>query len=143
MELVAPEPQLNMYDENWPIWTYQEQTAPAKFVFDQDERRGIAIDSTVSGGVVVSGSTVKRSLLFSKVRVNSYCDIDESVILPGAVINRNCKIKKAIIDRGCEIPTGMEIGINHDNDRANGFRVTDKGVVLVTMTMLAKLKSES
>lgn len=143
MELVAPEPQLNMYDENWPIWTYQEQTAPAKFVFDQDERRGIAIDSTVSGGVVVSGSTVKRSLLFSKVRVNSYCDIDESVILPGAVINRHCKIKKAIIDRGCEIPTGMEIGINHDNDRANGFRVTDKGVVLVTMTMLAKLKSES
>ena len=93
--------------------------------------------------MVVSGSTVKRSLLFSKVRVNSYCDIDESVILPGAVINRHCKIKKAIIDRGCEIPTGMEIGINHDNDRANGFRVTDKGVVLVTMTMLAKLKSES
>ena len=143
MELVAPEPQLNMYDENWPIWTYQEQTAPAKFVFDQDDRRGIAIDSTVSGGVVVSGSTVKRTLLFSKVRVNSYCDIDESVILPGAVINRHCKIKKAIIDRGCTIPTGMEIGINHDNDRANGFRVTDKGVVLVTMTMLAKLKSES
>ena len=143
MELVAPEPQLNMYDENWPIWTYQEQTAPAKFVFDQDDRRGIAIDSTVSGGVVVSGSTVKRTLLFSKVRVNSYCDIDESVILPGVVINRNCKIKKAIIDRGCTIPTGMEIGINHDNDRANGFRVTDKGVVLVTMTMLAKLKSES
>ena len=143
MELVAPEPQLNMYDENWPIWTYQEQTAPAKFVFDQDERRGIAIDSTVSGGVVVSGSTVKRTLLFSKVRVNSYCDIDESVILPGVVINRNCKIKKAIIDRGCEIPAGMEIGINHDDDRANGFRVTDKGVVLVTINMIAKLKSEN
>ncbi|AWB57280.1 MULTISPECIES: glucose-1-phosphate adenylyltransferase [unclassified Colwellia] len=143
MELVAPEPQLNMYDENWPIWTYQEQTAPAKFVFDQDERRGIAIDSTVSGGVVVSGSTVKRTLLFSKVRVNSYCEIDESVILPGVVINRNCKVKKAIIDRGCEIPAGMEIGINHDDDRANGFRVTDKGVVLVTIGMLAKLKSEN
>lgn len=139
MELVAPEPQLNMYDENWPIWTYQEQTAPAKFVFDQDDRRGIAIDSTVSGGVVVSGSTVKRSLLFSKVRVNSYCDIDEAVILPGAIINRYSKIKKAIIDRGCVIPEGMEVGINHDNDRANGFRVTAKGVVLVTRDMIEKL----
>ena len=90
--------------------------------------------------MVVSGSTVKRTLLFSKVRVNSYCEIDESVILPGVVINRNCKVKKAIIDRGCEIPAGMEIGINHDDDRANGFRVTDKGVVLVTIGMLAKLK---
>jgi len=140
MELVEPEPQLNMYDENWPIWTFQEQTAPAKFVFDQDNRRGIAIDSTVSGGVVVSGSTVKRSLLFSKVRVNSYCDIDESVVLPGVIINRNSKIKKAIIDRSCVIPEGMEIGINHDDDRANGFRVTNKGVVLVTRDMLEKLE---
>jgi glucose-1-phosphate adenylyltransferase len=142
MELVEPEPQLNMYDENWPIWTYQEQAAPAKFVFDQDSRRGIAIDSTVSGGVVVSGSTVKRSLLFSNVRVNSFCDIDESVILPDANISRGCKIRKAIIDRGCIIPEGMEIGINHDHDKANGFRVTDKGVVLVTMKMIAALDTK-
>jgi glucose-1-phosphate adenylyltransferase len=139
MELVAPEPQLDMYDENWPIWTYQEQTAPAKFVFDQQDRRGNAVDSTVSGGVVVSGSIVKRSLLFSKVRVNSYCDIDEAVILPDAIINRGSKIKKAIIDRGCVIPEGMEIGVNHDNDRENGFRVTDKGVVLVTREMITAL----
>lgn len=142
MELVDPEPQLNMYDENWPIWTYQEQTAPAKFVFDEDERRGMAVDSTVSGGVIISGSTVKRSLLFSKVKVNSFCDIDESVILPSVIINRGCKIKKAILDRSCVIPEGMEIGINHDNDRANGFRVTDKGVVLVTRDMLAALKAK-
>ena len=140
MELVEPEPQLNMYDENWPIWTYQEQTAPAKFVFDQEARRGIAIDSTVSGGVVVSGSTVKRSLLFSKVRVNSYCYLDESVVLPGAVIKRGCKIKKAIIDRSCVVPEGMEIGLNHDQDRANGFRVTEKGVVLVTRPMISALE---
>ncbi len=139
MELVEPEPQLNMYDENWPIWTFQEQTAPAKFVFDQEGRRGIAIDSTVSGGVVISGSTVKRSLVFSKVKVNSYCEIYEAVILPGVIVNRGCKIKKAIIDRSCFIPEGMEIGIDHDNDRANGFRVTDKGVVLVTRDMLAVL----
>ena len=142
MELVAPEPQLNMYDENWPIWTYQEQTAPAKFVFDDDNRRGIAVDSTVSGGVVISGSTVKRSLLFSKVRVNSFCDIDESVILPEVVINRGCIIKKAIIDRGVVIPENMEIGVNHDKDRENGFRVTEKNVVLVTRQMLIDLENK-
>ena len=130
MELVELDPQLNMYDENWPIWTYQEQTAPAKFVFDEDGRRGITIDSTVSGGVVVSGSTVKRSLLFSKVRVHSYCQINESVILPSVIINRACNINKAIIDRSCIIPEGMEIGINHVDDRANGFRVTEKGQFL-------------
>jgi glucose-1-phosphate adenylyltransferase len=139
MELVEPEPQLDMYDKNWPIWTYQEQTAPAKFVFDEDGRRGSAVDSTVSGGVVVSGSTVKRSLLFSQVRVNSFCEIDQAVILPDSCIGRNVKIKKAIIDRGCDIPAGLEIGIDHDFDRANGFRVTEQGVVLVTPDMLKAL----
>lgn len=138
MELVTPVPELDMYDENWPIWTYQEQTAPAKFVYDADARRGMAIDSTVSGGVIVSGSTVKRSLLFSKVRVHSYCTIEDSVILPGAVIGRGCQVRKAIIDRSCVLPDGLEIGIDHDHDRANGFRVTDKGVVLVTRDMLAE-----
>ena len=139
IELVEPEPQLDMYDESWPIWTYQEQTAPAKFVFDEDKRRGIAIDSTVSGGAIVSGSRVRRSLLFSKVRVQSFCSIEEAVILPGAVIGRGCKLKKVIIDRSCQVPEGMEIGINHDDDRANGFRVTDKGVVLVTRDMIAAI----
>ena len=143
MELVAPDPQLDMYDENWPIWTFQEQTAPAKFVFDDDERRGMAVDCSVSGGVVVSGSIVKRSLLFSKVRVNSYCTIEESVILPGVIVGRGCKISKAIIDRASIIPENMEIGINHDDDRANGFRVTDKGVVLVTLDMLLALENKS
>ncbi|MEI6893201.1 MAG: glucose-1-phosphate adenylyltransferase [Colwellia sp.] len=139
MELVSAEPELDMYDKNWPIWTYQEQTAPAKFIYDQDHRRGMAIDSTVSGGVVVSGSTVKRSLLFSKIRVNSYCHIEESVILPRVNIGRCCKVIKAIVDSGCQIPDGMEIGVDHDQDRQNGFRVTDKGVVLVTRTMLIDL----
>jgi glucose-1-phosphate adenylyltransferase len=139
MELVTPEPELDMYDRNWPVWTYQEQTAPAKFVFDKDGRRGMAVDSTVSGGVVVSGSMVKQSLLFSEVRVNSFCHIEESVILPNVNIRRHCKVIKAIVDSGCDIPEGMEIGVNHDNDRKNGFRVTDKGVVLVTRTMLIDL----
>lgn len=142
MELVSPEPQLDMYDESWPIWTYQEQTAPAKFIFDDDDRRGMAIDSTVSGGVIVSGSTVKGSLLFSKVRINSFCEIKDAVILPGAIIGRNCKISKVIIDRSCVIPDGMEIGIDHDADRANGFRVTAKGVVLVTRDMIAAISND-
>lgn len=137
MEMVAKEPQLDMYDESWPIWTYQEQNAPAKFVHDEDHRRGCAIDSTVAGGVIVSGSMVKRSLLFSQVRVNSYCTIDQAVILPGAEIGRNVTLIKAIIDRSCVIPDGLQIGLNNEQDRANGFRVTDKGVVLVTRDMIA------
>ncbi|MGJ8693286.1 MAG: glucose-1-phosphate adenylyltransferase [Thalassotalea sp.] len=137
MELVEPEPQLNMYDESWPIWTYQEQTAPAKFVHDSENRRGCAIDSTVSGGAIVSGSVVKKSLLFSKVRVHSYCTIEQAVILPGAIIGANSTIKKTIIDRNCVIPEGLVIGVDHEVDRANGFRVTEKGVVLVTRDMIA------
>ncbi len=136
MELVSAEPQLNMYDSNWPIWTYQEQTAPAKFVGDEDNRRGCAINSTVAGGCIVSGSMVKQSLLFSHVRVNSFCYIEQSVVLPGAIIERNCKVHKAIIDRAVIIPEGLHIGVNHDDDRANGFRVTDTGVVLVTRKMI-------
>lgn len=139
MELVEAEPQLDMYDKDWPIWTYQEQTAPAKFVHDQEGRRGQAIDSTVSGGVIVSGSTVKRSLLFSQVRVNSYSRVEETVILPNVTIGRNCTIKKAIIDRSSVIPDGLDIGVDHDKDRANGFRVTENGVVLVTRTMLENM----
>ena len=142
MELVTPEPQLDMYDESWPIWTYQEQTAPAKFVFDEENRRGYAIDSTVAGGCIVSGSTVKRSLLFSKVRVNSFCHIEDSVILPGAIIGRGCIIKKVIIDRSTNIPPGLDVGVDHDADRANGFRVTEKGVVLVTRDMITALEDK-
>jgi glucose-1-phosphate adenylyltransferase len=136
MELVEPEPQLNMYDEKWPIWTYQEQTAPAKFVHDSEGRRGCAIDSTVSGGAIVSGSIVRKSLLFSKVRVHSYCTVEQCVVLPGAIIGAKAKLKKVIIDRNCTIPEGLEIGFDHDADAANGFRVTKKGVVLVTRDMI-------
>lgn len=142
MELVTLDPQLDMYDESWPIWTYQEQTAPAKFVFDEDGRRGMAVDSTVSGGVIVSGSEVKRSLLFSKVRVNSFCEINGVVILPEAIIGRHCKISNAIIDRGCKIPDNLEIGIDHEADRANGFRVTEKGIVLVTQEMIVAMSND-
>ena len=141
MELVAPEPKLDMYDETWPIWTYQEQMAPAKFIFDQENRRGYVIDSIVAGGCIVSGASVKRSLLFSKVRVNSYCNIEDSVILPGVNIGRSCTFKKVIVDSSTNIPPGLDIGVDHDADRANGFRVTEKGVVLVTRDMIAALEN--
>jgi glucose-1-phosphate adenylyltransferase len=139
MELVMPEPQLDLYDPTWPIWTYQEQLPPAKFIFDDDDRRGMALDSTVSGGCIISGSVVRKSLLFSNVHVRSYCEIEQSVILPGAVINRGCKIKRAIIDRSCEIPAGLNIGFDRKTDEENGFRVSKKGIVLVTRDMLIEL----
>lgn len=142
IELVDPDPQLDMYDDSWPIWTYQEQTAPAKFVFDESNRRGFATDSTIAGGAIVSGSQVKRSVLFSKVRVNSFCTIEEAVVLPGVIIGRNCHLKKVIIDRSCEIPEGTTIGHNHEDDRARGFRVTEKGVVLVTRDMITELEQK-
>ncbi len=136
MEMVSPVPALNLYDKKWPIWTYQEQLPPAKFVWEDEDRLGAAINSVVSGGCIISGATLRRSLCFSNVRVHSYSEVEDSVILPEVVVNRNCKIRKAIIDRGCEVPEGMVIGHNRDDDLARGFRVSDKGVVLVTREML-------
>ncbi len=136
MELVTVTPELNLYDDEWPILTDQAQMPPAKFVFDRDDRRGVAIDSMVSGGCVISGSRVLRSLLFSKVRIHSYAKVVDSVILPDVEIRRNARINKAIIDRGCTIEEGMVIGEDHEQDRQRGFRVTEKGVVLVTPDML-------
>ncbi|MBD3584837.1 glucose-1-phosphate adenylyltransferase [Salinimonas sp. HHU 13199] len=139
MEMVAPVPQLNLYDQSWPIWTYQEQLPPAKFVWDEDGRRGEATNSVVSGGCIISGSTLRQSLVFSNVHVHSYGQIEEAVILPDVEIMRYCRLRKVIIDRGCVIPEGMEIGFNHDVDRERGFRVSEKGVVLVTKEMLEAL----
>jgi len=136
MELLSPTPALNLYDAKWPIWTYQEQLPPAKFVFDDDDRRGMALDSVVSSGCIISGATVRHCVLFNEVRVCSYSEVEDSVILPDVVVLRHCRIRKAIIDRGCIIPEGMEIGFNHDHDRAKGFRVSESGVVLVTRDML-------
>jgi glucose-1-phosphate adenylyltransferase len=138
MELVSVIPELNLYDQDWPILTHQAQLPPAKFVFDNDDRRGQAIDSMVSGGCVISGALIKRSLLFSHVRVESYSKITDSVILPDVEIGEHVRIHKAIIDRGCTIAAGMEIGIDHARDRERKFRVTEKGVVLVTPDMLGQ-----
>ncbi len=137
LELIGVTPPLNLYDRGWPIWTYQEQLPPAKFVFDDEERRGMAVDSMVSGGCVISGATVRNSLLFSNVRVNSYTSVEDSVVLPDVNIGRNCSIRKAVIDRGCEIPEGTIIGEDAVAD-AERFLVSDGGVVLVTPEMLGQ-----
>ena len=137
MELIDVTPELNLYDRRWPIWTYQEQLPPAKFVFDDDGRRGQAIDSMVSGGCLISGSTVRRSLLFSNVHVHSYSEVTESVILPDVDVGENCRITKAVIDKGCKIPPGTVIGEDPGAD-AERFYVSEEGVVLVVPEMLGQ-----
>lgn len=137
MELIGVKPDLNLYDNTWPIWTYQAQTPPAKFVFDDDDRRGQAIDSMVSGGCVISGATVRHSLLFSQVRVNSYSVVQDSVVMPDVNIGRHCRITKAIIEKGCQIPEGTIIGEDRAEDEKR-FYVSAGGVVLVTSDMLGQ-----
>ena len=137
MELIGVNPDLNLYDSTWPIWTYQAQTPPAKFVFDDDDRRGQAVDSMVSGGCIISGSKVRHSLLFSNVRVNSFTTLEDAVVLPEANIGRNCRITKAIIEKGCNIPEGTIIGEDRAADEER-FLVSSGGVVLVTPEMLGQ-----
>ena len=135
LELVRVSPELNIYDEQWPIWTYQEQLPPAKFVFDDPDRRGCAIDSMVSGGCIISGSRVADSLLFSSVRVHDYSTIDRSVILPRVRVGEHCVIRNAIVDEGSVVPDGMQIGVDGQADRER-FYVSENGVTLVTASML-------
>ncbi|WP_089727946.1 glucose-1-phosphate adenylyltransferase [Candidatus Thiosymbion oneisti] len=137
-ELIGVTPPLNLYDESWPIWTYQEQLPPAKFVFDDEERRGMAVDSMVSSGCVISGAKVRHSLLFSNVRVNSYSYVKDAVILPGVDVGRNCEIHRSIIDRGCRLPGGLTLGLDPQADAERGFYVSEGGVTLVTPEMLGQ-----
>lgn len=137
MELTKVIPDLNMYDQEWPIWTHQEQLPPAKFVFDDENRRGMAIDSLVSGGCIVSGSTVRRSLLFSNVRVDEFCTIEDSVLLPNVNVGSNVTLKRVIVDKNCNIPDGLEVGVNHGEDRKR-FHVSANGVTLITPEMLGQ-----
>lgn len=135
LELIGISPELDLYDESWPIWTHQEQVPPAKFVFNDDNRRGLAVDSMIAGGCIVSGSAIRHSLLFPRVRVHSFSEITDSVLFPNVEVGRNCRIKKALIDRYCKIPDGMVIGFDPEADRKR-FHVSPKGVVLVTPEML-------
>ncbi|GMV67596.1 MAG: glucose-1-phosphate adenylyltransferase [Pseudomonadota bacterium] len=135
MELIGVTPELDLYDDTWPIWTYQEQAPPAKFVFDDEDRRGIAIDSMLSGGCIVSGAVVRHSLLFSNVLVAERTLIQDTVVLPRAVVGPDCLVRRAVIETGCHLPPGTVIGEDPAED-ARRFHVTEGGVVLVTPEML-------
>jgi glucose-1-phosphate adenylyltransferase len=137
IELVHVAPELNLYDEEWPIWTYQLHAPSAKFVLDEDGRRGMAINSIVSGGCIISGAVVNQSLLFSNVRVNEGANVHRTVVLPNVKIGMGCTIRGAILDEGCEVPDGTKIGVDRSADAAR-YHVTDGGVVLVTPEMLAR-----
>ena len=138
LDLTTTDPALNMYDRSWPIWTYQEQLPPAKFVHDLEDRRGAALNSLVSGGCIISGARISDSVLFSNVTVHSYARVAQSVVLPDVVINRSCRIRKAVIDRRCVLPEGMVVGEDAEAD-AKRFRRTESGVVLITPAMLQRL----
>lgn len=137
MDLCSIQPELNLYNNDWPIWTYQAQMPPAKFAFDDEGRRGEAIDSMVSSGCILSGARVKRSVVFSGCFVRSYSSIKDSVILPHVEIGRNCRITKAVIDKSCVIPPHTVIGENRADDEQR-FCVDEHGIVLVTPDMLGQ-----
>lgn len=138
LELIGVTPELNLYDDEWPIWTSQEQLPPAKFIFNDETRRGMAIDSMVSGGCIISGAFVRHSLLFSNVTVDNYTKVDASVILPDVTIGKNCRITHAVIDKGCDIPDGTMIGKDIEQDKKR-FYVSPTGVILVTPDMLGQV----
>jgi glucose-1-phosphate adenylyltransferase len=130
-------PDLNLYDKSWPIWTHQEQLPPAKFVFDVDDRRGMAVNSLVSGGCIISGSTVRRSLLFSNVHVHSYCTVEDSVVLPDVELGRGVVLKRTVVDKYCKLPPGLRVGLDPEQDRKRFF-VTERGVTLIVPHMLGQ-----
>lgn len=137
MDLVSVDPQLNLYDQRWPIRTHQPNLPPPKFVFAEKgptARRGQALDSIVCQGTIISGGQVERSILGPNVRINSYSQVEGSILFEGVNVGRHAKIRRAIIDKEVQIPAGMEIGYNPDQDRARGFAVTDRGVTVIAKT---------
>jgi glucose-1-phosphate adenylyltransferase len=128
-------PDLDLWDTQWPIWTYSESVPPAKFIHDEADRRGTAVSSMVSGGCIISGTEVRNSLLFTMVHTNSYAMLDHSVMLPHAYVSRHARLTKCIVDRGVYIPEGLVVGEDPDED-AKWFRVTEGGVTLITQDML-------
>jgi glucose-1-phosphate adenylyltransferase len=137
IDLTATQPKLNLYDRNWPIWTFQEQLPPAKFVHNEGDRRGFAVESMVSGGCIISGE-LYRSLLFSSVRVHSWAKVNWSVLLPKVEVGRHARLTRAVVDRSCVIPDGLVVGEDAELD-ARRFRRTEAGITLITRPMLARL----
>jgi glucose-1-phosphate adenylyltransferase len=140
LDLARVDPELNLYDDSWPIWTHQEQLPPAKFVFDEEGRRGYAVDSLVSGGCIVSGSRVSGSVLFSNVRVHSYGHIEDCVILPDVTVNRRVRLRRCVVDKACDLPEGLEVGFDRDADEKR-FHVTRSGITLITPDMLGQRRN--
>jgi glucose-1-phosphate adenylyltransferase len=135
IELCDIEPELNLYERDWPIWTYQTQSPPAKFAFDDEGRRGMAIDSLVAGGCIISGAKVKRSVIFFNTQIETGSYIKESVLLPKVRVGKNCLLQRCIVDKGTVIPDGFQVGVDPEEDRRR-FLVTDEGIVLVTPGMM-------
>ncbi len=138
LDLCSIEPDLNLYDRDWPIWTYQAQIPPAKFTFDDEGRRGEAIDSMVAGGCIVSGARIKRSVVGSGSRVHSYSQIKDSVLLPRVEVKRNCRIQNAVIDKGTVVPEGTVIGEDPVADAERFYVEESSGIVLVTPEMVGQ-----
>ena len=138
IDLTDVVPELDLFDRDWPIWTYGEITPPAKFVHDEDDRRGRAISSLVSGGCIVSGASLRRSLLFTGVRVNSYASVENAVILPYVDVGRAARLSNVVIDRGVQIPEGLVVGEDPELD-AKRFRRTDRGICLITRPMINRI----
>ncbi|MFT8244954.1 glucose-1-phosphate adenylyltransferase [Roseomonas sp. BN140053] len=140
IDLTDVVPALDLYDRDWPIWTYSEVTPPAKFVFDDADRRGFAVDSLVSGGCIVSGSHVRRSLLFSNVRVHSFCELEGAVLMPGVDVARHIRLRNVVVDSGVHLPAGLVVGEDPEED-ARRFRRSEKGVCLITQPMIDALRA--
>jgi glucose-1-phosphate adenylyltransferase len=140
LDLASTIPALDLYDRNWPIWTYAEITPPAKFVHDRPERRGQAVSSLVSGGCIISGASLRRSLLFTGVRINSYSSVENAVIMPYVNVGRGARLRNVVIDRGVEIPEGLVVGEDPKFD-AKRFRTTENGISLITQPMIDRLNT--
>ena len=142
IDLTNFDPDLNLWDKNWPIWTYSESVPPAKFIHDKPDRRGSAVSSLISGGCIISGSEVKNSLLFTMVHTNSYAVLDHAVLLPYVYVSRHARLKNAVVDRGVVIPEGLVVGEDPEED-AKYFRVTDTGTTLITKEMIDAWSKEN
>ena len=140
IDLTDITPELDLYDRDWPIWTYAEIKPPAKFVHDEEGRRGSAVSSLVAGDCIISGAALRRSLLFTGVRANSYSSLDEAVVLPDCYVARHARLTKVVLDRGVQIPEGLVVGEDPELD-AKRFRRTETGICLITQTMIDRLEA--